>query len=86
MKVTMDIECTPEEAREFFGLPDVKPLQDRALSELSERMTAAARDLDPNALLGQWMQGGTQGLEAMRNLLWPMATGAGPRDKASTKK
>ncbi|WP_420846806.1 DUF6489 family protein [Microvirga tunisiensis] len=28
MKITMDVECTPEEARAFLGLPDVKPMQE----------------------------------------------------------
>ncbi len=25
MKVSVDIDCTPEELRTFFGLPDVQP-------------------------------------------------------------
>ncbi len=28
MKITVDIDCTPEEARAFFGLPNVQPMQD----------------------------------------------------------
>ncbi|MGH7053255.1 MAG: DUF6489 family protein, partial [Stellaceae bacterium] len=24
----MDIDCTPEEVRAFFGLPEVKPIQE----------------------------------------------------------
>ena len=26
MKITVDVDCTPEEARAFLGLPDVKPM------------------------------------------------------------
>ena len=26
MKIKLDIDCTPEEVRQFFGLPEVKPL------------------------------------------------------------
>ena len=26
MKVTVDVECTPEEARRFLGLPDLSPV------------------------------------------------------------
>ena len=40
MKITMDIECTPEEARTFLGLPDVKPMQEQLMRELQDRMTA----------------------------------------------
>ncbi len=27
MKVTIEIDCTPIEARQFMGLPDVQPMQ-----------------------------------------------------------
>ncbi|MDZ4735977.1 MAG: DUF6489 family protein, partial [Rhodospirillaceae bacterium] len=40
MKVTIDIDCTPEEARAFMGLPDVAPLQARMLAEIEARMRA----------------------------------------------
>jgi len=31
MKITLDIDCTPEELRSFFGLPDVRPMQEEQL-------------------------------------------------------
>jgi len=34
MKVTIDIDCTPAEARAFFGLPDVQPLQTAVMDRL----------------------------------------------------
>ena len=34
MKITVDIDCTPEEARHFFGLPDVKPMQDALMQQI----------------------------------------------------
>ena len=40
MKITMDVECTPEEARAFLGLPDVKPMQEQLMREVQDRMTA----------------------------------------------
>ncbi|MFY9972047.1 MAG: DUF6489 family protein, partial [Roseiarcus sp.] len=27
MKITVDVDCTPLEARQFMGLPDVEPMQ-----------------------------------------------------------
>ncbi|WP_246690506.1 DUF6489 family protein [Microvirga aerophila] len=30
----MDVGCTPEEARTFLGLPDVKPMQEHLMREL----------------------------------------------------
>lgn len=29
MKVTVDVDCTPAEARSFLGLPDVSPIHDK---------------------------------------------------------
>jgi len=37
MKITVDIDCTPEEARTFLGLPDVQPLQQAMMKELEAR-------------------------------------------------
>lgn len=34
MKVTVDVECTPEEARAFLGLPDVSALQNEFIDRL----------------------------------------------------
>ena len=32
MKITMNVDCTPEEARAFLGLPDVKPMQEQLIA------------------------------------------------------
>lgn len=34
MKVTVDIDCTPEEARRFLGLPDLSPVHDAYVEQL----------------------------------------------------
>ena len=51
MKITMDVECTPEEARAFLGLPDVKPMQEQLMQEVQDRMTANIRAMEPEAML-----------------------------------
>ena len=51
MKVKLDIECTPEEARAFFGLPDVRPLQEALMPEVEERLRATLKAMDPEAML-----------------------------------
>ena len=40
MKVTVDVDCTPEEARRFLGLPDLSPVHDAYI----DKMKAAVRD------------------------------------------
>ena len=39
MKATMNIDCTPEEARVFLGLPDVQPMQEHLMKEMQEVST-----------------------------------------------
>ena len=55
MKITMEVDCTPEEARRFFGLPDVAPLQEEALAVLRGRVAEAAAATTPEALARLWM-------------------------------
>ena len=43
MKVTIEMDMTPQEARAFMGLPDVAPLQTKMLDEMQERMRAATK-------------------------------------------
>lgn len=49
MKISLDIDCTPDELRGFFGLPDVRPMQEELLKEAEERMRAGLKSLDPRA-------------------------------------
>jgi hypothetical protein len=59
MKVKIDIDCTPEETRAFFGLPDLGPLHKEMLSQMQEQMRAAMANLDPEAMMKAWMPGGS---------------------------
>jgi hypothetical protein len=38
MKVSIDIDCTPDEARAFFGLPNVEILNKAIIDEVQARM------------------------------------------------
>ncbi len=38
MKVNVNIDCTPEEARTFLGLPDVTPIHDQYVKTVMETM------------------------------------------------
>jgi hypothetical protein len=55
MKVTVEVDCTPEEARRFLGLPDVVPLQQAVMEKLQQRMASAVDATTPEALLKAWM-------------------------------
>lgn len=79
MKIKLDIDCTPEEARAFFGLPDVGPMQQTLMAELQERMSENLAGMDPESLIKTWMPMGLQGFEQMQKAFWSqMAGGAKP--------
>jgi hypothetical protein len=77
MKFKVDIDCTPEEARSFLGLPDVKPMQEVLLDQIQAQMSASLAAMEPEALMRNWMPGGPQGLEQLQKMFWGLATGTG---------
>ena len=47
MKITVEMDCTPEEARAFLGLPDLKPMQQAVIERMQTRMNEAADAFSP---------------------------------------
>ncbi|MGI4802547.1 MAG: DUF6489 family protein [Janthinobacterium lividum] len=68
MKVKFEVECTPDEARQFFGLPDVKPMQDAMMSKLESQMTEAVDRFSPDSLLRSWFAFAPAGADVMRDM------------------
>lgn len=68
MKLRFDIDCTPEELREFFGLPDVKPMQEQLMKEVEERTRAGLKALDPETMLKTWLPAGIKGFEQLQQM------------------
>ncbi len=75
MKITMDVECTPEEARAFLGLPDVKPMQEQLMREVQDRMTANIRAMETEAMLRTWLPATLKGFEQMQEIFMSQMTG-----------
>jgi hypothetical protein len=81
MKFTVDVDCTPEEARAFLGLPDVKPMQDALMNQVQERMTASLSAMDPETLIKTWLPAGVQGMEQLQKMFWSQFAGGTRREK-----
>ena len=77
MKVTINIDCTPEEARVFLGLPDVQPLQKAVMTELQERLRSSMGAMDPETIIKTWLPLGLQNLEQVQRMFWSHLTGGG---------
>lgn len=76
MKVSIEIDCTPQEARRFFGLPDVEPMQEQMMQAMQEKMGAAMNMMDPESLARTWFPMGAQGLEQFQKILMGAARSA----------
>lgn len=83
MKINIEIDCTPEEARRFFGLPDVEPVQRRVMEALERRLTEAVQSADTAALFDQWMPLTLKGIEQWQNF-WSQFAAAATRAGAAT--
>ena len=79
MKISFDLDCTPDELRGFFGLPDVKPMQEQLLKAVEERMRAGLTALDPETMLKTWLPAGLKGFEQLQEIFVNQMTGAGKK-------
>lgn len=70
MKFNFDIECTPEEARAFIGLPNIAPMQERMMQELENRLHDNIRNLSPEEMVKTWMPATIQGMTEMQKMFW----------------
>lgn len=85
MKFTVNVECSPEEARRFMGLPDVTPINEALVSEMGKRMEKNLALMSPDTMVSSWMSVGTQAQDAFLKLMTSgaaaaMSSGA-PREK-----
>lgn len=70
MKITFDIDCTPQEARAFLGLPDLAPLHDIYLDKMKGFVGEGIGPADFEKLTRTWLPGMTESLETWRQAFW----------------
>lgn len=75
MKITINVDCTPQEARLALGLPDVKPMQDKLMQDIEDKMTSNLKAMSPEELMKNWLPGSSTGLDLMQNLFAQMTGG-----------
>ena len=69
MKVSVDVDLTPEELRRLFGLPDLTPIQALVVERITRQVE---KGMDSNLLAGitrSIITGGVQSWEAYQKLL-----------------
>jgi len=69
MKMTIEVDCSPEEARRFLGLPDVGALNEHLVDEMRKRMDANMAMISPDELVKNWLSFGAGAQEQFRKLM-----------------
>ncbi len=78
MKVNIEIECEPAEARAFLGLPNVEPLNDHLVAEMQRRMDENMALMQPEEIMKTWTSFGIQAQDQFRRLMELAATSTKP--------
>uniref|UniRef100_UPI0035CC96D0 DUF6489 family protein n=1 Tax=uncultured Sphingomonas sp. TaxID=158754 RepID=UPI0035CC96D0 len=68
MKITVDVECTPEEARRFMGLPDLAPVHEKYLSMLTNAMDGVVAPDLVDTMMRSWMPMSDAGMGMWRKM------------------
>ena len=78
MKLNIEIDCTPAEARAFLGLPDVTALNDHLVEEMKTRMDANISAMQPEELMKSWTSFGLSAQDQFRRLMEAAVTSSKP--------
>jgi hypothetical protein len=70
MKVSVQVDCSPEEARTFLGLPDVQPMQAALMKDLETRLRSNMQAMDPEVIMKTWLPASLQGAEQLQKMFW----------------
>lgn len=80
MKMTIEVDCTPEEARRFMGLPDVSGLNEHLVQEMTKRIDANISMLQPEEFLKNWMSFGAGAQDQFRKMMETGLGGSTPKE------
>lgn len=69
MEFKVNVDCTPEEARTFLGLPDLKPIHDAYIGAVMDAMKGATSVEQMEAMFKQLSPLGNAGLQFFSNMM-----------------
>jgi hypothetical protein len=79
MKINVEIDCTPLEARQFIGLPDVAPMQTAVMEKLQQQVMSNIEKISPESLIQSWFTFDPKIAERFQDMFVAMAGLAAPR-------
>jgi flagellar motor component MotA len=77
MKINISVEATPQEARQFLGLPDVQPLQDEMMQLIRDKLQLSVAGFDALTLIKTFLPTQIQSVEGFQKAFWDAFAKAG---------
>lgn len=86
MKVTIEIDINPKEARQMLGLPDLEPMQTAVIDKVQAKMETAVDSMtDPKSLFDTFMPVGIQAMDQFQNFFTGIAGAANRESREEDK-
>jgi hypothetical protein len=69
MKVSVDVDCTPEEARRFLGLPDLTPVHQAYVEKMHKAVSEGVTPETFGDMMKAWGPMNEAGMNLWRQML-----------------
>ena len=77
MKINIEIDMSPEEARKVMGLPDIEPMQKEMMAKIQEKINTSLDEMsDPELFMKRFLPMGIQGMEQVQEFFSRIAGAA----------
>ena len=75
MKFTVDVDCTPEEARRFIGLPDLSPVHQAYIDKMQRFVSDGVTPDMVGEMMKSWGPMSEAGMAMWRQMFETMGSG-----------
>ncbi len=75
MKFTVDVDCTPEEARRFIGLPDLSPIHQAYIEKMQRFVSDGVTPDMVGEMMKSWGPMSEAGMAMWRQMFETMGSG-----------
>jgi hypothetical protein len=69
MKLNITVDCTPDEARAFLGLPNIDPINEMMVAAVKQRLEQNIEMVSPEFYLKQWYSMGGQASDQFMQMM-----------------
>jgi len=74
MKITFDIDATPQELRTFFGMPDVETLQKEMMDQIRKKMMEGVEGFDILSIMKPMLPEHLMSMSSLQKSFWDAFT------------